>query len=123
MPGSGKRLRKLVPRRYRRLFDLLASLRNWYVVVFVLLAAGLVNYVLTGFRVPPLAFVPPQYMEQSIGETVTLAILLGFGVYFVLLTEGSRRSSHEGWALAISLIAAFLLVIWYLIILALAHVI
>jgi hypothetical protein len=118
-----RRIRKSLPRRYRRVFDVLGDVRNWYVAAFVVLAAGLINYILTGSRVSPLAFVPPQYLEQSIGETITLAILVGLGLYFVVLTGRSSRSSSEGMALALSIAAAVLLVVWYIVVLALGGMI
>lgn len=119
MSDVRRRIRRLLPARYRRLFDVLSDVRNWYVAASVLLAAGIINYILTGSRVPPLAFVPPQYLEQSMGETATLVVLVGLGIYFVLLTGRSSRSSSEGIALAISIAAAILLMVWYLVLLAL----
>ncbi|MGC8969435.1 MAG: hypothetical protein ACP5LG_02450 [Conexivisphaera sp.] len=119
MSSLRRRIRKSLPRRYRGLFELLSDPRNWYVAAFVVIAAGIVNYILTGSRVPPLAFVPPAYLEQSIGETVTLVILTGLGLYFVVMTERSRSSADEGTALALAIGAAVLLVVWYVVILAL----
>ena len=60
-----RRIRKSLPRRYRRVFDVLSDVRNWYVAAFVVLAAGLINYILTGSRVSPLAFVPPHRMAAT----------------------------------------------------------
>jgi len=118
-----KRIRKSLPRRYRRAFEVLSDFRNWYVAAFALLAGGLINYMLTGSSIPPLEFVPPRYLEQSIGETVMLSILVALGLYFVILTERSRRSSSEGMALALAITAAVLIAVWYLVVLALGGMI
>ncbi|MFP3293429.1 MAG: hypothetical protein RXP77_03860 [Nitrososphaeria archaeon] len=121
--GSKRGARRLISGRYRRILDLVMDVRNWYAAAMIVLAAGLINYTLTGSRVPPLAFVPPAYLQQSIGETVTLAILVGLGLYFVALSGRSGRSDHEGVALALALASAALLVVWYLVVLAIGGMI
>jgi hypothetical protein len=54
---------------------------------------------------------------------VTLAILVGLGLYFVELSGRSGRSDHEGVALALALASAALLVVWYLVVLAIGGMI